>query len=150
MVAREADKHSHCGTTRTSFLGSQCVFASGVVVLWVLTGCGRQFETQYANKLVKDQCPKVAMGDSIESVYRDVGQPLFIELNHDRVGDGGWRKERSYKVDLASVQVFSKDTNVAVYLHYSSPAAGARGYMRYEVDVSGGKVINVNAGVLVD
>ena len=121
-----------------------------VFVAWVCAGCGHQFETQYANVRVKDRCWRIITGDSVEKVYEELGQPLFLEINRDRAGEGAWRMERSYEVDLAFVQEFTRDTNVAVYLHYSTPTARARGYVRYEVDVSGGRVIDVSAGVLVD
>jgi hypothetical protein len=131
-------------------LRKACNFAAFIVVAGVLAGCGHRFETQYANNRVRDKCGKIMTGDSVESVFRELGQPLFIEINRDRAGYGGWDKERRYDVDLLLVQEFTQQTNVVIYLHYSSPTARATGYSRYQVDVSGGRVIDVSAGVLVD
>jgi len=117
---------------------------------FMISGCGHEFETQYANQRVRSECGSIKVGDSVETVYQKLDEPLFAEVNRDRVGGGGWRKEKSDRVDLRFVQGFAHDTNVALYLHYSRPSDRARGYLRYEVDVSGGKVIHVSAGVLVD
>ncbi len=122
-----------------------------VLVLGILTvsACGK-FRTDYANANVKKQWHLVAVGDSIQSVYKKVGVPLFIEVNSDRAGDGAYRTVRDTNVEASHLEALSSNTNVALHLFYSWPARNASGHFRYQADVVWGVVVGKSNGELVD
>jgi hypothetical protein len=111
--------------------------------LLLFPGCSR---TEVSPSFDKTSFATIRIGDSISEVYQAIGDPLFIQVNPDYVGDGCERQTRLNTASLKAAIHSGRDSRVELCLHYSQPSKLGAVYKRYEVRIRQGFVCEIVAG----
>lgn len=119
-------------------------------VIFALSECHNPFNTEYSNNGIPHKWNNIRVGDSVESVYRELGSPLHVDINPDGTDAGAANKQRTTQVELASIACVISNPNSVLYLNYSWPDVGSRGYYRYQIEIRRGKVADLSSGELID
>jgi hypothetical protein len=105
----------------------------------IVAGCSEQ-NTEYSQTRLPDTFEHITIGDSVEQVYATIGPPLFVDVNPDLKGNGGYQTTSLGRTDLSAVRQVLADTNKGLYLVYSQPKKAGKNYILYQIEIRDGKV----------
>jgi len=94
---------------------------------WVIKA---EWNTRYANPLVKSSFALIKTNTSLEEVYSLAGRPLFADVNLNR-SDGGYSVKRDQNVDAEHLLNLMTDPKVDIQLMYSAAKPSANDYYLY-------------------
>ena len=121
-----------------------------VFVMWC--GCSpvADWNTQYSQPNLKKHFSEVKVGDSIENVYRTIGPPLWVHINHDVQGSGAYKQETSFDVSISTLMTIATNANKELLMVYSQPKKAGKDYLYFYVQIHYGKVSRKQGPVYMD
>jgi hypothetical protein len=127
----------------TAFMKFFCISA----LLVAASGCApvAGLNTQYSDLRVRQHFAEIQEGDSLMSVYKKIGDPLFISTNA-----GPYTVKRSATVGFSNVMVLSMNVEQDVSLTYTQPKAPGKSYLLFYLRAQNGRISEKGGPLIMD